>query len=216
MCNDYCSHFIILGVQAPRFKATSVNSSELSSTSSGPCFKILEVKPNPTFTNSQQSNPQARANDSVDGQSNTTTKFPQQVADANQGSWGYMDLPKIQLQYCRPTRTADPNGGDSLIKQVEAGQFPKYELLHKKPGHILYSIEVLTVIVTYTCVFNGFIYITMYMRSIILLLDHTCMHVGRGRPGCWEGLPTLQAAGTTQLRNIGKRRQWKSCFFHIQ
>ncbi len=125
-----------------RFEVFSVNSSELCSTKSGSCFEILDVKPNPTFN--QQSNSQARPNDTVDSQTDTTTKYPHQIADANQESLGYMDLFKRQLQYNRPSLFDEvvPDERLSLITNVEAGQFPPFELLCKETGLLIFNTEV--------------------------------------------------------------------------
>ncbi len=137
-------HLSYTGVQqssVTRFEVLFVNSSELSSTKSGSCFEILDVKPNPTFN--QQSNSQARPNDNVDSQTDTT-KYPQQIADANQESLGYMDLFKRQLQYNRPSLfdEVEPDERLSLITNVEAGQFPPFESLRKETGLLIFSAEV--------------------------------------------------------------------------
>ena len=52
-----------------------------------------------------------------------------------------MDLFKKQLQYNRPTR-CDKVESDSLITNVEAGQFPPFELLDKEAGLLIFSTVV--------------------------------------------------------------------------
>lgn len=99
-----------------RFEVRSINSSELSAN----CFKILQsphTVDNPT--------------DNVDGQG----KHPEQHEDMESVQYHRLS----NDQYAKPANPREI--AKDLTKQVQAGKFPKIDLLCKEVGCVIYSID---------------------------------------------------------------------------